>query len=73
MFLCGFRIPSPYTICAGYVLCGMDSDTKAGFLRLQDLFHSASEKVHQFVPVHTSPTPAPLMEPNSEQESGKRD
>ncbi|KAN0140936.1 hypothetical protein V8E53_001380 [Lactarius tabidus] len=43
------------------------------FLRLQGLFHSASEKMYQFVPVHSPPTPAPLMmEPNSEQESTKR-
>ncbi|KAF8274373.1 hypothetical protein EI94DRAFT_679993 [Lactarius quietus] len=44
------------------------------FLISQGLFHSASEKMYRFVPVLPPPKPAPLlmMEPNSEQESTRR-
>lgn len=52
-------------MCAGHAVCGLNTDARVGFLRSQGLFHSASEKMYQFVPVHPPPTPASLMmEPN---------
>jgi hypothetical protein len=48
-------------MCVGYDLRGFDTDATVDFLDSQGLFHSASEKMYRFVPVHPPATPAPLM------------